>query len=54
MKDEMELNAPVDEWCKINDGCLATSEGTTEKISVVMGSIPTWNSEIFSVIWINV
>ena len=29
----------------MNNGCLAKGEGTTAKISVVGGSIPTWNSE---------
>ena len=42
----------------VSDGCLATGEGTTEKISEfhpsgvkeVVGSIPTWNYEIFSIV----
>ena len=42
----------------VSDGCLATGEGTPEKISEfhpsgvteVVGSIPTWNYEIFSIV----
>ena len=37
------MQLPV-KWC--NDGCLATGEGTTEKIS----KLHNWNSEIFSAV----